>query len=245
MKSKTTGNLSELLPLRLRLREELQYFREDDTIYAESREKECDYVLHSWQYEMLIRMDGSLTFEQLIEQVGPDLPCDFGSDDWLAFYAWLYSEKLIVCEATAVFEIVKDHKRSKKIKKGLFAALKMTAILMLVMGVLRISWVIAPAFEPGMDRVYASVENWFLPQPAGVSRESGQKLPSDSGVTEISLSGAVPRYEAIEKLRRQLAACRVRRDEYYLQNDEAGYRREVRNMGELARQIGGLDANPR
>ena len=39
-------------------------------------------------------------------------------------------------------------------------------------------------------------------------------------------------------LRRRLAQCRVRRDEFYIQNDEAGYRREVEQMNELVRQIG-------
>jgi hypothetical protein len=44
----------------------------------------------------------------------------------------------------------------------------------------------------------------------------------------------------IETLRTQLEECRIRRDEFYLQNDEEGYRREVHRMTNLAREIGDI-----
>lgn len=46
----------------------------------------------------------------------------------------------------------------------------------------------------------------------------------------------------MEELRRELAGCRIRRDEFYLQNDEAGYRREVKRMIDLAKHIGEIEA---
>ena len=46
----------------------------------------------------------------------------------------------------------------------------------------------------------------------------------------------------VNDLRRRLAQCRVRRDEFYIQNDEAGYRREVEQMNELVRQIGEIES---
>lgn len=45
----------------------------------------------------------------------------------------------------------------------------------------------------------------------------------------------------IEMLRVQLEECRIRRDEFYLQNDEEGYRREVHRMTNLAREIGDIE----
>ena len=45
----------------------------------------------------------------------------------------------------------------------------------------------------------------------------------------------------IETLRTQLEECRIRRDEFYLQNDEEGYRREVHRMTNLAREIGDIE----
>ncbi len=47
--------------------------------------------------------------------------------------------------------------------------------------------------------------------------------------------------EWIEALRAQLEACRIRRDEFYLQNDEVGYRREVHRMTNLAKEIGDIE----
>lgn len=48
--------------------------------------------------------------------------------------------------------------------------------------------------------------------------------------------------EKIERLRQELAECRIRRDEFYLQNDEPGYRREVEKMTNLVRKIGEVEA---
>jgi hypothetical protein len=45
----------------------------------------------------------------------------------------------------------------------------------------------------------------------------------------------------IDTLRIQLEECRIRRDEFYLQNDEEGYRREVHRMTNLAREIGDIE----
>lgn len=45
----------------------------------------------------------------------------------------------------------------------------------------------------------------------------------------------------IESLRVQLEECRIRRDEFYLQGNEEGYRREVHRMTNLAREIGDIE----
>ncbi len=50
-----------------------------------------------------------------------------------------------------------------------------------------------------------------------------------------------PDLQRIEMLRVQLEECRIRRDEFYLQNDEEGYRREVHRMTNLAREIGDIE----
>lgn len=62
---------------------------------------------------------------------------------------------------------------------------------------------------------------------------------------EIPLAPATaseaPPVSRIETLRIQLEECRIRRDEFYLQNDEEGYRREVHRMTNLAREIGDIE----
>jgi hypothetical protein len=50
-----------------------------------------------------------------------------------------------------------------------------------------------------------------------------------------------PDQERIDMLRIQLEECRIRRDEFYLQDDEEGYRREVHRMTNLAREIGDIE----
>jgi hypothetical protein len=50
-----------------------------------------------------------------------------------------------------------------------------------------------------------------------------------------------PRLDVIERLRLPLEDCRIRRDEFYLQNDEEGYRREVHRMTNLAKEIGDIE----
>ena len=46
----------------------------------------------------------------------------------------------------------------------------------------------------------------------------------------------------LEELRRQMSECRIRRDEFYIQNNEDGYRREVEKMTALAREFGEIEA---
>lgn len=45
----------------------------------------------------------------------------------------------------------------------------------------------------------------------------------------------------LDSLRKELAACRIRRDEFYIQEDVAGYRREVERMTAIVREIGDIE----
>lgn len=91
-------------------------------------------------------------------------------------------------------------------------------------------------------------------EPTTVSKSELQEIPDIPEVPEVSkkvkTAEQVPAKPAtaaqleveMEELRRELAGCRVRRDEFYIQNDEAGYRREVKRMIELAKTIGEIEA---
>ena len=48
--------------------------------------------------------------------------------------------------------------------------------------------------------------------------------------------------ERLLEMRRELAACQIRRDEYYLLNNESGYRTEVSRISELVKEIGKIRA---
>lgn len=79
-------------------------------------------------------------------------------------------------------------------------------------------------------------------EPAPPVHDAGEpplSQPSpEPRAANVSISPAI---ERIEELRIQLEECRVRRDEFYLQNDEEGYRREVHRMTNLAREIGDIE----
>ena len=48
--------------------------------------------------------------------------------------------------------------------------------------------------------------------------------------------------ETLLDLRQKLVECQIRRDEYYLQNDEDGYRNEVAKISDLAKEIGEISS---
>lgn len=88
-----------------------------------------------------------------------------------------------------------------------------------------------------------------FPQPAAVEsapKNSGLEIPdvTPRGSPEIGESSdtlAVSMAE-IEDLRRRMSECRIRRDEFYIQNNEAGYRQEVEKMSALAKEIGEIES---
>lgn len=81
------------------------------------------------------------------------------------------------------------------------------------------------------------------PQPApSANTRSSEELPSTQSAPQPpAMNPQAQTLDKITTLRAQLEECRIRRDEYYLQNDEAGYRREVHRMTGLANEIGEIE----
>ena len=166
-------------------------------------------------------------------------------------------------------------------RPGMKQAIKIAAMVVFGLSVLRLGFVAAPVFEPPVNRLYAEVENFFYdgsPKPveSELSREiadSPQKevqfagragaAPIDATPEKVSVSeDAIPdvppagspelgqgepanlkaSLDAIDDLRRRMSECRIRRDEFYIQNNEAGYRREVEKMSALAKEIGEIES---
>jgi len=83
-------------------------------------------------------------------------------------------------------------------------------------------------------------------EPAAPEAGAGENLIETAPPAESPEPAAAPasegnKLEVIETLRVQLEECRIRRDEFYLQNDEDGYRREVHRMTNLAKEIGDIE----
>ena len=149
-----------------------------------------------------------------------------------------------------------------------FQALKISAAVIFCLCVFRIVYVAAPLFEPPVDLSFNGDEVAFTEaMPSNKKARREQVLPETTieelelavlakGLQEVGPAGpelspklrelAVPdRQELMSKiddLRRQLAECQVRRDEFYIQNHAVGYRREVTKMTDLLRQINEIES---
>ncbi|MBU6180465.1 MAG: hypothetical protein KGR69_12440, partial [Verrucomicrobia bacterium] len=80
-------------------------------------------------------------------------------------------------------------------------------------------------------------------EPAPPSHDPGEPAadPAPVGSAAPVASSLATDQQRIDMLRIQLEECRIRRDEFYLQDDEEGYRREVHRMTNLAREIGDIE----
>lgn len=94
----------------------------------------------------------------------------------------------------------------------------------------RVEPVTAPEADPAPARV---------DEPAPPVHDPGE--PAADVAPALAAGSVAPDLQRIEMLRVQLEECRIRRDEFYLQNDEEGYRREVHRMTNLAREIGDIE----
>ena len=164
-------------------------------------------------------------------------------------------------------------------KPAMKQVIKVAAMIVFGLSVLRLGFVAAPVFEPPVNRLYAEVEKFFY-EDTRQPNETGSRGIVDSPKKEVQLAGRVdssqvaseepapensnteipdvpPRgspeigensdtmaisLEKIEDLRRRMSECRIRRDEFYIQNNEEGYRQEVEKMSALAREIGEIES---
>jgi hypothetical protein len=144
---------------------------------------------------------------------------------------------------------------------------KITAAIIFSLSVFRLAYVTAPIFEPPADRLYAETERLLRHREEGISHGELERSAELSPVEKVELAAkiepaapvqeivetappaespepapaVIPKIDSIETLRTQLEECRIRRDEFYLQNNEDGYRREVHRMTNLAKEIGDIE----
>ncbi|NRB74937.1 MAG: hypothetical protein HRU46_11315 [Verrucomicrobiales bacterium] len=157
-----------------------------------------------------------------------------------------------------------------QLSEGQQHALKISAAVLFCLCVFRIAYVAAPIFEPPVDRAFAAIEGYFMEDVTAVKEARTDQEFRETSVQELELAvkagpeqleevphapelSVMPEEKPqvnldallseMNDLRRRLAECRVRRDEFYIQNNEAGYRREVEQMTELVRQIGEIESN--
>lgn len=320
MSTRLPGNLEEIFPLRLQMKDGIVFSFQPDKILAVRTSDREQFLLKRWQYELLTRLDGKNTFEEASREVYRQSGGAFSAVGLLNFYNWLYNEDIVMCNCASVFELVVDEAEetgpsrtsSTSMESSGFEipeeeepdkpvplasrvwrnqtarrALTASAIVAFSLAVLRIGYVASPIVLSPAQKAYAE---WKDARTGGPDMEAtSEKLIPDSSQSELQLSGkavetpeapepeaapqpavskeipevldipevpeleekeekasapATPKdlEEEMDDLRRELAGCRVRRDEFYIQNDEAGYRREVERMIRLAKRIGELEA---
>ncbi len=146
--------------------------------------------------------------------------------------------------------------------------LKLSAAVIFSLSVLRLAYVAAPIFEPPVKRLYVEAGKLMRAKEPGVSLAKSERSVQESSVEKVALASRAPeksttlpveeplvlpqpeapsidrtRVLSVDELRIKLEECRIRRNEFYLQNNEEGYRHEVQIMTELAKEIGDLESD--
>ncbi len=159
-----------------------------------------------------------------------------------------------------------------KPSKRMVQVLKLSAAVIFSLSVLRLAYVAAPIFEPPVNRLYAEVGELMRADEPSVSLAKSERSVQESSVQKVEIASkavektpvplemeepmalpqpeavseplpeAEPVHSSIDDLRVKLEECRIRRDEFYLQNNEQGYRHEVQVMTELAKEIGDIES---
>lgn len=149
--------------------------------------------------------------------------------------------------------------------------LKLSAAVIFSLSVLRLAYVAAPIFEPPVNRLYVEAGKLMKANEPGGSLAKSERSVQESSVQKVELASqaigktpapvemeeplelpqpeALPEVEpekpavsSIDELRIKLEECRIRRDEFYLQNNEQGYRHEVQVMTGIAKEIGDIES---
>jgi hypothetical protein len=97
------------------------------------------------------------------------------------------------------------------------------------------------AAEPIIESIEPAALIEEIPEPPVIEASKSAK-PLEMAADEMKSSDSAAQtdflLDRMDTLRQEMAGCRIRRDEFYLQNNEKGYRREVEKMTELAKEIG-------
>ena len=266
MKPDRPESLDDILSLRPQLREDLRFGAAPGGGYLERPEDDKRYNLSDWQQLLLMEMDGERAFGPIIEDLELQLMMELPEAALLGFYSMITSERLVTVDAPldeSIFELLPEVEveletdseqgaesdqptpekaEVKEAGKGFGKFLRMAGVVVIAIGIIRVAWLVAPILEPMIDRAYQEVAEIFSSDDARDSDLNSTSVTAERSVLDSDVSGvAFAGRGPIDSLRQELAECRIRRDEYYLQNNEEGYREEVERMTSLAKRIGKLE----
>jgi|GEM_PF-2702744 len=251
---------TEILSLHLKLKASLGFGGDSEQLYAERSDTGSRFSITEWQMHLLMGMDGEKSLGDLLQEAGSKLESDFNFPSLKSFCARLYKDSLVAPIAQiqtadeSIFELVLDGDQIAP-QKGLAPSwisliknwdqiLKYACYAVTILGVIRIAWVVAPVFDPVMERANLEITEIFREDKNNrtlVDKKLpivSERVPVTAKTESFTVAGKI---DKVKLLREQLAECRIRRDEYYLQNEEEGYRIELEKMTMLTRKIGELE----
>jgi hypothetical protein len=223
-------------------------------------------VIFDWQYRLMLRLDGSTQFIEAVRDVKSQFEGEFVAADIWTFLDWMIENELVEEHKDAVvgsrkgFSLPLVDVIAPQASRSWFKMpLQIIGVSLLCLASLGGAYFATPVVVtlfkslPVASSPKMAVES---SAPIAATENKASRLPEIAETKEVTFAARAPQgFEAlptlpgdeatgtslIEKLlgmRQELAACQIRRDEYYLLNDENGYSQEVAKITELVKEIG-------
>ncbi len=256
--------------MNLKLVHGVQFSNSNGEIHVTAPDAPDSTVIKKWQYRMMLKLDGAQQFVEVVRDVKNECNGEFGATDVWMFLDWLVENDLIEdalielnlnedSDGSELHEIVEPEKSKRPWMKvplqvvgillfGAFSAVGAYLVTPLVISIFD-----QPAAASVSEAEIASVD---VNEKQNAADSTAVRIPAVAETKEVTFASRAPIKEAlppvkeepslVEKLiqmRQEMAACQIRRDEYYLLDDEKGYRAEVEKISELAKEIGKIRAD--
>lgn len=242
------------LTLKLKLRKGIQFNHRSVVIIASMPDVLVPTQLQPWEYRLMLSLNGGLAFVDVVRDVKDKFPNSFEAKDvWTLLY-WLIEHGLIEQE-----EVENNLPLSEPVpsdparNRGHWVKLPVQILSIVIIGVgaMFAAYVATPHLLSFFNEPSGSEPVVEITEAAPVS-DTAAREPVLAQSDEIEVAASTPAVEPgerpspVEKLiamRQELSASQIRRDEYYLLDNEEGYRTEVANITRLAEEIGRIRAD--
>lgn len=257
------------LVMHLKLRGGVQFSNSGGTIETSLPDVLDSTEIESWQYHLMLELDGKDQFISAVKAVKDRMGDDFEAADVWTFLYWLIDNELIdkvdpdldedeKADLVVIPEEIEEPSNGGWVK----VPLQILTILIVCVIILYVSYVGTPMVQNYVRKMnseeLADIKAARMPQFAEKTEKevSGIKpmvqdafddLPTIEPIEELveepteEINGPSINTDLLNRLlemREEMAACQIRRDEYYLLNNEDGYIKEVDRISELTKEIG-------
>jgi len=225
-------------------------------------------AITTWQYRLMLSMDGSEQFIEVVRTIKSQFDGEFVAADVWAFLDWMIENELVEERRKYADNSSKrfpyplpDVITQQPARSRFRMPLQVIGVSLLCLTSLGGSYLATPLLVTLFKSQPAAKKQQVVApvaKTAAITEKKASRIPEVAEKKEVSFASRAPQaFEAlpelpgdaeatpepnlIEKLmgmRQEMAACQIRRDEYYLLNDETGYSGEVARITELVKEIG-------